>query len=674
MTARREESEFLFRQLDTKEKSIRLLQVLPGSDDQVITCELRHVRLNERPEYIALSYTWDHDNAEQSANLEESTKPEPHPLYGPIYFQGVPMAVGRNLWTFLWHYRKAINAGRQSRELWVDAICINQGDTKERNHQVTHMRDIYSAAISVIVWLGPVYDGAEWVFQLLAEPSRSPPSPESSGTRSRSKLLSYQEQLTAVVGVLHREYWSRIWVVQEFLLAAHVEIWCGPFLVELPRLHDLPILLQKQLPRASQKGNVFCSPGWRLVKDRQDFWRHHDLPRRTLHELVGKYKHSKATDIRDKLYALFGLANVAAALRVDYSKTAVEILEDLIRSDCNNNLKSLDHYMYQKAISFATCLEVQPSQLYLHLLRNAPDLQHRLHRLVSNTYVVAHLAHVSPVVRARSLTCTIERFSAKRRNVSPLQQLGHLPEATVFAQKAHFKTSRDFDVQYDNSWSWYMSQDAILSEAASAGAEANCFRNAEHEAGARARDPIFLFKGISFVGLSTNEVLVGDEVYFYSKATWPQAGVIVRKTSDGRSHLVGTATITTRYYANVKSVLHQLFLVGLGYDEGISDLIISEVGDGIGEYTQRAGGYINYHRTEEQRAQSLDMIMHPSVVPDMIAREVVPPNCSFKIYGGKNDTWLSAWRRNSMDKTHNFNWELWRERAIEEMEDDSRKK
>ena len=37
--------------------------------------------------------------------------------------------------------------------LWVDAICINQDDTDERNYQVTQMGAIYRSAMQVDVWL-----------------------------------------------------------------------------------------------------------------------------------------------------------------------------------------------------------------------------------------------------------------------------------------------------------------------------------------------------------------------------------------------------------------------------------------------------------------------------------------------------------------------------------------
>lgn len=38
--------------------------------------------------------------------------------------------------------------------LWVDAICINLEDLKERGHQVRQMGQIYKEAWEVLAWLG----------------------------------------------------------------------------------------------------------------------------------------------------------------------------------------------------------------------------------------------------------------------------------------------------------------------------------------------------------------------------------------------------------------------------------------------------------------------------------------------------------------------------------------
>jgi hypothetical protein len=39
--------------------------------------------------------------------------------------------------------------------VWVDAICINQKDEKEKNQQVRAMSEVYSQAVEVSAWLGP---------------------------------------------------------------------------------------------------------------------------------------------------------------------------------------------------------------------------------------------------------------------------------------------------------------------------------------------------------------------------------------------------------------------------------------------------------------------------------------------------------------------------------------
>ena len=68
---------------------------------------------------------------------------------------GLPLKVTPNLEEALRSLRDDSEGG-QSRTLWVDAICINQTDTLERNHQVAQMQEIYADAQQVIVWLGPL--------------------------------------------------------------------------------------------------------------------------------------------------------------------------------------------------------------------------------------------------------------------------------------------------------------------------------------------------------------------------------------------------------------------------------------------------------------------------------------------------------------------------------------
>ncbi|KAH8588713.1 heterokaryon incompatibility, partial [Bisporella sp. PMI_857] len=40
------------------------------------------------------------------------------------------------------------------RAIWIDALCINQGDLSEKSKQIPIMRCIYENAEQVIIWLG----------------------------------------------------------------------------------------------------------------------------------------------------------------------------------------------------------------------------------------------------------------------------------------------------------------------------------------------------------------------------------------------------------------------------------------------------------------------------------------------------------------------------------------
>jgi hypothetical protein len=55
-----------------------------------------------------------------------------------------------NLWWALSHLRGV----EKERTFWIDALCIDQKNEGERNHQVGQMSRIYTRAKRVVVWLG----------------------------------------------------------------------------------------------------------------------------------------------------------------------------------------------------------------------------------------------------------------------------------------------------------------------------------------------------------------------------------------------------------------------------------------------------------------------------------------------------------------------------------------
>ncbi|ORY07549.1 heterokaryon incompatibility, partial [Clohesyomyces aquaticus] len=69
---------------------------------------------------------------------------------GFIKINGKAYFVCRNLLHFLQRARTRYH----SEPLWIDALCIDQDNNDERNHEVQLMGTIYTQALEVYVWLG----------------------------------------------------------------------------------------------------------------------------------------------------------------------------------------------------------------------------------------------------------------------------------------------------------------------------------------------------------------------------------------------------------------------------------------------------------------------------------------------------------------------------------------
>jgi Heterokaryon incompatibility protein (HET) len=121
---------------------IRLLKVQSGNGDPKFKPIQRDIvsRSGNPPKYTALSYTWQED-PQLECDVYESS------LIGVVDISGFKIRVQDNLWWFL----ELLARKRCTRCHWIDAICINQDDITERNHQVQRMAEIYQKAKSVTV-------------------------------------------------------------------------------------------------------------------------------------------------------------------------------------------------------------------------------------------------------------------------------------------------------------------------------------------------------------------------------------------------------------------------------------------------------------------------------------------------------------------------------------------
>ncbi|PHH74886.1 hypothetical protein CDD80_2768 [Ophiocordyceps camponoti-rufipedis] len=350
-------SRFVYQPLTPNQGEIRLIHLLPkptapistfqppsGAEshhDPPVACSISHVSLHNPPPYMALSYTW--GDMSQTAHI----------LVDDALF-----LVTKSLEVALLH----LTPQQHPLTLWIDAVCINQDDSVEKTEQVEQMKHIYSLATSVTAWLGPSADNSDaamrWIQRygslardlgigttpelrlrpllhtLESDPDKLP-------QRLRDFLADISAQLSTAAGVglalshlFSRSFWSRAWVVQEVVHGERLQFVCGRLAVSDELIHYSLRLLRNHGQYERLKTQ---STGLKLPCNKFDvlnpvniFKIRRAIGPFPLIYLIRTLKHFKATDPRDKIFALVSFASDAAAmgLHPDYRKPCEEIYMD----------------------------------------------------------------------------------------------------------------------------------------------------------------------------------------------------------------------------------------------------------------------------------------------------------------------------------------------------------
>jgi hypothetical protein len=300
---------FRYEPLDHSHDSFRLCRLLSGVGDTPIHCELTHETISAQTDcYNALSYTWGSATEQRWIRLN-----------------GKPYHVQPSLM----HALNAIRRRDEAVTIWIDAICINQGVTSERNHQVAMMGDIYRNAKCVLAWLGPAADDSDAYFDYL----------ESLGTAEGDEKKRIEEAgKRAVVLLNKRPYWRRAWIKQELILAKDITIYCG------------------SRSNAAESFFLFASLltfdeiyGYDDYISMIDLHRTTKGERKTLKQLLHRYANSECSNRLDRVFALLSMASDCIGMEsrlVDYSLTPSMLFFALIA-----------HFEPSNVLSFATILQ-----------------------------------------------------------------------------------------------------------------------------------------------------------------------------------------------------------------------------------------------------------------------------------------------------------------------------
>lgn len=317
---------------------IRLLFLKPSkTPNDPIVIELESYPIEEvvnDPEghqFTALSYNW--GNEEESdyvfVDKEASTSTKP-PQLTNIHEAAVAfrrrmrtLHVKPNLLAFLHQFRDRENEVA----LWVDRVCIDQTNNEEKQHQVSQMGIIYSAAASVSIWLGPADvegrtdQAMDFIGSILQGHFED---------KFRDK---YARQWSYLLLLMRRRWFSRRWIIQELALSRTAEVRCGSKRVNWRDFSDavsifalhfeeiLKIIKRNPDLERSLEGIKDMSPfGARILVDvlTNTFQRHPDgtiyIPRQGLESLISSLSTFETSDPRDTVYTLLNLAKETCKL------------------------------------------------------------------------------------------------------------------------------------------------------------------------------------------------------------------------------------------------------------------------------------------------------------------------------------------------------------------------
>lgn len=312
---------------------MRVLELYPGEFDDPLRCTMHVCSLEweyratapaillatgEPIWYTALSYVWGN-----SAFIR------------PITCNGKLFKTTHNLDVAL-RYLRHIDV---SIMLWVDQICINQEDLSERTQQVLLMKKIYQRAQSTLVWLGEEADNSSHALSMILDiKSTFAFSTHDSVVEVedfdhlRLPALSSEKWLY-LSRFLSRPWFRRAWIIQEVAVSSNVQLQCGR---ERISWDDIAIFADCMIRRELRQFLVLAdtqadqtSDGCTRIQmiDRTQIGVRGDIDRQaSLLTLLVEARGAQATDARDKVFAMTGMAS--EAINPDYSKPASEIYRE----------------------------------------------------------------------------------------------------------------------------------------------------------------------------------------------------------------------------------------------------------------------------------------------------------------------------------------------------------
>jgi hypothetical protein len=339
LTAHDMSEDYQYTPLDDPMSDLRLVEIQRGPPNDSLKCIIRTynrkqiIELRSLWGYWALSYTW----GDSSIKVE-------------ISLNGKRFCVTSNLEAALRNLRGRIG----DRALyWIDAMCIDQENTDERDQQVQRMKEIYEKTERVIIWLGEYHESSDDNFRVSKE-SWGIDNLEPGSRDSVSKAIDLMcdiadhyirpfhdatfrnDQLKRITGstietwaqlgrLFHRSWFERLWVIQEleagrgFGNVSRAIVLCGQSAISWSNLEGAAAWILRPESETPQRiMRILPRMGAHRVKQVSLRSMLSVSPINILTALHNTQE-AKCTDARDRLYAILGVTEDNEDVDIDYS-------------------------------------------------------------------------------------------------------------------------------------------------------------------------------------------------------------------------------------------------------------------------------------------------------------------------------------------------------------------
>lgn len=313
---------FNYESLKLERPAIRLMQLCRGEGPE-LQCHLFDAWFDDDESlipYEALSYAWGSLDTTHHITIGDAR-----------------LGITENLHEALTHLRLP----DEDRIMWVDAICIDQKNVHERSHQVQQMSRIYKTAQNVVFWLGAATYNTDVAMESVRKLQQAsnrlscqgwgPEDPQWKQLwdfvklELRARFPGLEDAQEAGMRELQSRPWfRRVWILQEVANARKAIVQCGKKSVRAGLFALAPHLMRLEAdPHCKSVLDIMPGP-----LRPTSWWAQSS----ELYTLLRRFGNAEASDPRDLIYALLGMASDLdrhTTLNADYTKHPDQLVRDI---------------------------------------------------------------------------------------------------------------------------------------------------------------------------------------------------------------------------------------------------------------------------------------------------------------------------------------------------------